>query len=342
MDRPMHIFSGNANRPLAQEIAQHLNVPLGEAFVGQWKDGESRVRIEENVRGTDVFVVQPTCPPVNHHLMELLIVIDALRRASANRITAVMPYFGYAKQEKKTAGREPITARLVANLITTAGASRILTMDLHAAAIEGFFDIPVDHLRAVTILADYFQTLNLGDEAPSRLTPRPGSPRGLAERPNGGRDGASEVVVVSPDVGGVGRANEFRRRLGAATLAIVAKHRPQQDVAEFLEMVGEVQGKTAIIVDDLIQSGGTLIEATDELLHRGARAVYACATHPVFAGQARQKLTQSALTQVVVTNTIPVALEPQSDKIRVLSVAPLLAEAISRIHQDVSLSSLFL
>lgn len=313
MDRPMHIFSGNANRPLAQEIAQYLNVPLGEAFVGQWKDGESRVRIEENVRGMDVFVLQPTCPPVNHHLMELLIIIDALRRASANRITAVMPYFGYAKQEKKTAGREPITARLVANLITTAGASRILTLDLHAAAIEGFFDIPVDHLRAAPILADYFRTLDLGD-----------------------------VVVVSPDVGGVGRANEFRRRLGAATLAIVAKHRPQQDVAEILEMVGEVQGKTAIIVDDLIQSGGTLIEAAEALLHRGARAVYACATHPVFAGQAMQTLAQSALAQVVVTNTIPLASEPHSDKIRVLSVAPLLAEAISRIHQDVSLSSLFL
>ena len=313
MDRPMHIFSGNANRPLAQEIAQYLNVPLGEAFVGQWKDGESRVRIEENVRGMDVFVLQPTCPPVNHHLMELLIIIDALRRASANRITAVMPYFGYAKQEKKTAGREPITARLVANLITTAGASRILTLDLHAAAIEGFFDIPVDHLRAAPILADYFQTLNLG-----------------------------EVVIVSPDVGGVGRANEFRRRLGAATLAIVAKHRPQQDVAEILEMVGEVQSKTAIIVDDLIQSGSTMIEAAEALLHRGARAVYACATHPVFAGQAMPTLAQSALAQVVVTNTIPLALEPQNAKIRVLSVAPLLAEAISRIHQDVSLSSLFL
>ena len=326
MDRPLLIFSGNANRPLAQEIAQHLDVPLGAAFVGTWKDGESRVRIEENVRGMDVFVVQPTCPPVNHHLMELLIIIDALRRASANRITAVMPYFGYAKQEKKTAGREPITARLVANLITTAGASRILTIDLHAAAIEGFFDIPVDHLRAASILADYFQTLHLGD-----------------------------VVVVSPDVGGVGRANEFRRRLsryitttemyrdlGAATLAIVAKHRPQQDVAEILEMVGEVQGKTAIIVDDLIQSGGTLIEAAEALLQRGARAVYACATHPVFAGQARQMLAASALAQVVVTNTISVALEPGQDKIRVLSVAPLLAEAISRIHQDVSLSSLFL
>jgi len=326
VDRPLLIFSGNANRPLAQEIAQHLDVPLGAAFVGTWKDGESRVRIEENVRGMDVFVVQPTCPPVNHHLMELLIIIDALRRASANRITAVMPYFGYAKQEKKTAGREPITARLVANLITTAGASRILTIDLHAAAIEGFFDIPVDHLRAAAILADYFQTLHLDD-----------------------------VVVVSPDVGGVGRANEFRRRLsryittnemyrdlGAATLAIVAKHRPQQDVAEILEMVGEVQGKTAIIVDDLIQSGGTLIEAAEALLQRGARAVYACATHPVFAGQARQMLAASALAQVVVTNTIPVALEPGHDKIRVLSVAPLLAEAISRIHQDVSLSSLFL
>jgi len=326
MDRPLLIFAGNANRPLAQEIAQHLNVPLGQAFVGTWKDGESRVRIEENVRGMDVFVVQPTCPPVNHHLMELLIIIDALRRASANRITAVLPYFGYAKQEKKTAGREPITARLVANLITTAGASRILALDLHAAAIEGFFDIPVDHLRAAAIMADYFRTLDLED-----------------------------VVVVSPDVGGLGRANEFRRRLsryitnhemyrdlGAATLAIVAKHRPQQDVAEILEMVGEVQGKTAIIVDDLIQSGGTLIEATDELLHRGARAVYACATHAVFAGQARQKLAQSALAQVVITNTIPLAAEPPSDKIRVLSVAPLLAEAISRIHQDVSLSSLFL
>src|SRR3954464_6411581 len=222
MEGRLQIFSGNANRPLAQEIASNLNINLGRSIVGTFKNGESRIKLEENVRGSDVFVIQPTCTPVNHHLMELLLLIDALRRASAARVTAVIPYYGYAKQEKKTSGREPISAKLVANLIRTAGADRVLTADLHAPAIEGFFDIPVDHLKAGPILGDYFRSLNL---------PAP--------------------VVVSPDAGGVGRANVFRERLGAG-LAIIAKQRPEPDVSEVVEMVGEVEGKTAIIVDDMI------------------------------------------------------------------------------------------
>lgn len=311
MEGRLQIFSGNANRPLAEEIAGFLNLSLGRAMIGTFKNGETRIKIEENVRGSDVFVVQPTCTPVNQNLMELLLLIDALRRASAARITAVVPYYGYAKQEKKTAGREPISAKLVANLITVAGANRILTMDLHAPAIEGFFDIPADHLQAGPLLAEYFNTLSL-----------------------------KNTVVVSPDAGGVGRANSFRERIGAS-LAIIAKQRPQPDVAEMLEMVGDIEGKTAVIVDDMISTGGTLVQAARALRERGAQAVYACATHGIFAGSALASLRDSALEETVVTNTIPLGECSKDARIRVISVAPLFAEAIMRIHKDLSLSALF-
>lgn len=306
------LFSGTANRPLSEAIAAKLDMPLGKALVTAWRDGEARIRIEENVRGADVFVIQSTCPPVDPNLMQLLIMIDALRRASARRITAVMPYFGYAKQEKKSAGREPITAKLVANLITVAGADRILTMDLHSAAIEGFFDIPVDHLRGGPLLADYVTDLHL---------------------PN--------LVVVSPDSGGAHRAYEFRAFMGGARLALMAKHRPQPEKAEIVEMVGEVKDRTAVIVDDMIQGGGTIIECAHVLKQRGARAVYVCATHPIFAGECVAKINESPVTKVIVTDTIPVKDVDRIGKVEVISVAPLLAEAIQRIHKDLSLSTLF-
>jgi ribose-phosphate pyrophosphokinase len=311
MDGRLLIFSGNANQSLAQDIASSLNMNLGRSIVGTFKNGETRVKIDDNVRGCDVFVIQPTCTPVNHHLMELLIVVDALRRASAARVTAVIPYYGYAKQEKKTTGREPISAKMVANLICTAGADRILTMDLHAPAIEGFFDIPVDHLQAAPLLSDYVEGLRLPD-----------------------------VVVVSPDAGGVGRANRFRERIGAG-LAIIAKQRPEPDVAEVLEMVGEVEGKTAIIVDDLISTGRTLVEAARTLVERGAKSVYACATHGVFAADAPDIISDSHLVETIVTNTVPVVQGADKGRVRVLNVAPLFAEAIMRIHKDLSLSALF-
>lgn len=311
MEGRLQIFSGNANRPLAQEIAAHLNINLGRAMVGTFKNGETRVKVEENVRGSDVFVVQSTCTPVNHNLMELLLLIDALRRASAARVTAVIPYYGYAKQEKKTTGREPISAKLVANLIRTAGADRVLTMDLHAPAIEGFFDIPVDHLQAGPILAEHIRDMGL-----------------------------LRVVVVSPDAGGVGRANSFRERIGAG-LAIIAKQRPQPDVAEMLDMVGDVEGKTAVIVDDMISTGGTLAEAARALRERGAAAVYACATHGIFAGEATEIIARSVLVETIVTNTIPLPEQCCEARIRAISVAPLFAEAIMRIHKDLSLSALF-
>ncbi len=311
MEGRLQIFCGNANRLLATEIASNLNINLGRAIVGTFKNGETRIKVEENVRGSDVFVIQPTCTPVNQSLMELLLLIDGLRRASAARVTAVIPYYGYAKQEKKTTGREPISAKLVANLICTAGANRVLTMDLHAPAIEGFFDIPVDHLQAGPLIAEYIRSLNL---------PNP--------------------VVVSPDAGGVGRANSFRERIGAG-LAIIAKQRPQPDVAEMLEMVGEVAGKTAVIVDDMISTGGTLAEAARALKERGARGVYACATHAIFAGDALSIINQSELIETIVTNTIPLPTACSEARIRTISVAPLFAEAIMRIHKDLSLSALF-
>ena len=307
----LKIFSGNANRPLAEDVCACLGVELGNAMVTTFKNGETRVKIEQHVRGADVFVIQPTSTPSDHHIMELLLMIDALRRASADRITAVIPYYAYAKQEKKTSGREPISAKLVANLIVTAGADRVVAVDLHAPAIQGFFDIPVDNLTAIPILA-----------------------RSLH------RSVDSNIVVVSPDTGGVARANEFRHRVGAG-LAIIAKHRPEPDEAEMLEMVGDVDGKVAVIVDDMISTGGTLVEAADLLIKRGARSVHAYAVHPVLAGNAVELIRESALECVVVTNTIPVPEQCRDDKIEIINVARLIAEAIRRIHEGRSVSALF-
>jgi len=307
----LKIFTGNANPKLAEEISAHLKVPLGAAKVGRFSDGEISIAIDESVRGADVFVIQPTCNPVNENLMELLILIDALRRASAWRITAVVPYYGYARQERKTRARDPISAKLVANLITAAGADRVLTMDLHAGAIQGFFDIPVDHLTAVPILADYFNAMRL-----------------------------SELVVVSPDVGGVARARNFAERLGAE-IAIIDKRRPAPNVAEIMDIIGDVEGKTVIMIDDLIDTAGTICLGAEALREHGARAIYACCTHPVLSGPAVERLKEAYLEEIVVCNTIPVPPEKDIPKLRYLSVAPLLGEAIMRIHRDESVSTLF-
>lgn len=288
-----------------------LGLPLGRAIVGQFKNGETRVKLEENVRGSDVYVIQSMQAPVNEHLMELLIMIDAFRRSSAARITAVIPYYGYARQEKKTSGREPISAKLVANLLVTAGAQRILAIDLHAPAIEGFFDIPVDHLRAAPMLAEHFRQMELAN-----------------------------AVVVSPDAGGVGRAEDFRIRIGA-DLAIIAKKRPAADRPEVIEMVGDVSGKTAILVDDMISTGGTLVEAAATLKARGAAAVYACAIHPLFADSAGRKLREAGIVRTVITDTVPLSEAERDSAIEVISVAPLFAEAIMRIHKGLSISALF-
>jgi ribose-phosphate pyrophosphokinase len=307
----LKIFTGNANRALAEEIAAYVGTPLGAAEVKRFSDGEISVAIEESVRGADAFVIQPTCYPVNENLMELLIMIDALRRASARRITAVIPYYGYARQERKTRGREPISAKLVANLLVQAGARRIVAMDFHASAIQGFFDIPVDHLPGVPILAQYYLEKGLQD-----------------------------VVVVSPDVGGVARARSLAQRIGAE-IAIIDKRRPAPNVAEIMSLIGRVEGKIAILIDDIIDTAGTIVQATEALLENGAREVYACCTHPVLSGQAVERLAGSPLGEIVVTNTIPLTPEKQLSKIKVLSVAPLLGEAIVRIHQDLSVSALF-
>jgi ribose-phosphate pyrophosphokinase len=310
MDGRLQIFSGSAHPSLAQAIGDEMNVPLGRADVDLWKNGETRVKIDENVRGSDVFVVQPTSHPVDHHLMELLLFIDALKRASAARITAVIPYYGYAKQEKKTSGREPISAKLVADLLTVAGANRVLAVDLHAAAIEGFFDIPVDHLRATPLLAHAFR-----------------------------RELDSDIVVVSPDAGGVARAEDFRVRAGGS-LAIISKQRPQPDMTETLEMVGDVDGKVAVIVDDMISTGGTLIGAAHLLWERGAAAIHVVATHGIFAADALELIERSPIEGVFVTDTIP-APHDGARSVTTVTVAPLLAEAIMRTHKGLSVSALF-
>ena len=310
MDGRLQLFTGNAHRALAAAIAHELEVPLGNALVGEFKNGETRVKLDENVRGSDVFVIQPTCHPVNQHLMELLLMIDALRRASAARITAVIPYYGYAKQEKKTTGREPISAKLVANLITTAGANRVVAIDLHAPAIEGFFDIPVDHLRAIPMLARHVR-----------------------------RELTDSVVVVSPDAGGVGRAQDFRVRVGGS-LAIIAKQHPTPDATETLEMVGDVEGRVAVIVDDMISTGGTLNEAANLLSQRGAAAIHVAAVHGIFAGDAFDQLKSSPIDRLFVTDTLPLSAAG-ANRVEVITVAPLLAEAIMRIHKGLSVSTLF-
>ncbi|MBI3928525.1 MAG: ribose-phosphate pyrophosphokinase [Armatimonadetes bacterium] len=307
------VFSGNSNPRLAQAIAEYLGIPLGRALVGRFTNGEIRVQVEENVRGAEVFVIQPTCGNVNETLMELLIIIDALSRSSARTITAVVPYYGYARQEKKTAGREPITAKLVANLITTAGADRVVTVDLHAGAIQGFFDIPVDNLMAMPIVVEYFQ-----------------------RKPIDARD----LVVVSPDAGGVARARAFAERLHAS-LAIIFKRRPQPDAVEAVEVVGEIDGKTVLIVDDIISTGGTLVRGVETLIQLGAQKVYACATHAILAGDALSLIEDSSLEEVIVTDTIPVASSAQKGKLTVLSVAPLLGETIRRNYFNLSVSKLF-
>lgn len=310
MDGRLQLFSGTAHPALANAIAEELEASLGRSQVGLWKNGETRVKIDDNVRGGDVFIIQPTCDPVDHHIMELLLVLDALKRASAARVTAVIPYYGYAKQEKKTSGREPISAKLVADILTTAGANRVLAVDLHAPAIEGFFDIPVDHLRATPLLARAFRQAVLDD-----------------------------VVVVSPDSGGVARAEDFRVRVGG-TLAIISKQHPNPDATETLEMVGDVDGKIAVIVDDMISTGGTLIEAAKLLQDRGARAVHVAATHGIFAADAVERIRQSNIDRIFVTDTLPTPVAGL-ERFEVVSVAPLLAEAIMRTHKDLSVSALF-
>jgi len=309
--KKLKVFSGNANIPLAQEICDRLGVPLGKAAVKSFSDGEIMVEIGENVRGRDVHVIQPTCAPANNNLMELLVMIDALKRASAATITAVIPYFGYARQDRKVAPRTPITSKLVADLLTTAGADRVLTMDLHAGQIQGFFNIPVDHLFAAPVLLEDMK----------------------------GR--FDDVVVVSPDAGGTERARAFAKRLNA-NLAIIDKRRSGPNVSEVMHIIGEVEDKVCIIVDDMIDTAGTLCQAAGALKERGAKEVYACATHAVLSGPALERIDNSCLQEVVVTNTIPTGdkLE-RCAKLRSLSVADLLAEAIRRIYGDESVSSLF-
>ncbi len=308
----LKLFSGSGNPSLAREIAGVLDVPLADLNIFRFADGEIGVRIDESVRGEDVFVIQPTCPPVNENLMELLVIVDALRRASAARITAVLPYFGYARQDRKMQPREPISAKLVANLLTSAGCDRILAVDLHAGQIWGFFDIPVDHLQARMILGEHFT-----------------------------RKGLTNLVIVSPDVGGVPRAREFAKQLGAP-IAIIDKRRDRPNqVKEIVHVIGKVYRKTAIIVDDIVDTAGTLTLAAQALVKRGVVGVYAGATHAILSGPAVQRLTASPIQELLVTNTIPLAPEKVSVKITVLSVAPLLAEAILRIHREHSLSELF-
>ncbi len=308
----LKIFSGRAHPGLAREICAYLGIPLGELTLYNFSDGEDYCQIDENVRGADVFVVQPTCSPVNDSIMELLILLDAFRRSSASRITAVMPYFGYARQDKKDKPRVPIAAKLMADLLTAAGADRILTMDLHAAQIQGFFNIPVDHLFAAPVLLDAIRKIETED-----------------------------LVIVSPDVGGLTRARAIAKRLDAA-LAVIDKRRTGKNETEILNVVGDVEGRDALILDDIIDTAGTLVQAEAALRRQGARRTYAAAVHGVFSGPALERIEASKLQTLLVTNTIPVeAAAARCPRIRALSVAPLLGEAIQRIHDGASVSSLF-
>lgn len=311
LDPNLKVFSLNSNPDLAVQIAEHIGINLGKCLVSSFSDGEIRISIEESIRGSEVYVIQSTCAPVNQHLMELLIMIDALKRASAKTINVVIPYYGYARQDRKARAREPITAKLVANLLETAGATRILTMDLHAPQIQGFFDIPVDQLLGVPTLSEYFLSKKVED-----------------------------VVVVSPDHGGVIRARKMADRL-KAPIAIIDKRRPRPNVAEVMNIIGDIEGKTAIIIDDLIDTAGTITLAANALVERGAKKVYACCTHPVLSGPAIERIQASAISELVVTNTIPLPEEKKTDKIVQLSVAPLIGEAIIRIHEKLSVSRLF-
>lgn len=307
------VFTGNSNPELAQSICKTLGIPLGASRVRNFSDGEIMVEIGENVRGRDVYVIQSTCEPTNNNLMELLIMMDALKRASAATITAVMPYYGYARQDRKAAPRTPITAKLVADLLTTAGADRVVTIDLHAGQIQGFFNIPVDNLYAAPVILNYLK----------------------------GRFEGQELVMVSPDAGGTERARAFAKRLGC-TLAVIDKRRTGPNVAEVMHLIGDVKDKTAILLDDMVDTAGTLTHAAKALKDNGAKAVFACATHGVLSGPAIDRLNASDIEELVLTDTIPLSAKRElTSKIRVLTVADLLAESIKRIHEDESVSSLF-
>jgi len=308
----LKVFAGNANLPLADEICEELELHRSQAMVRHFSDGEIHLQLQENVRGADVFIIQPTCTPVDRNLMELLLMIDALKRSSAQRITPVLPYYGYARQDRKDKPRVPISARLVAALLETAGADRVLCLDLHAAQIQGFFDIPVDHLFAMPVMIDYFRALDI-----------------------------PELTIVSPDAGGVERARAFAKRLNSP-LAIIDKRREEANVAEVMNVVGEVEGRNCVLVDDLIDTGGTLVKGAEALLEKGAASVSACATHAVLSGPAVGRIEASALKEVVFSNSIPLSEEARkSTKIKSLSIAKLMAAAIKSIHEETSVSNLF-
>jgi ribose-phosphate pyrophosphokinase len=313
MPEGIKLFSGNSNKTLAKEISGVLSIPVGDATVSTFSDGEINIKLNENVRGSDVFLVQSTCTPVNNNLMEVLLMVDALRRASAGRITAVMPYYGYARQDRKAQPRVPISARLVADLLTVAGIDRVLTVDLHAGQIQGFFDIPVDHLYAAPVLVDYVKKEYMND-----------------------------IVIVSPDAGGVERARAFAKRLNAS-LAIIDKRREKANVSEVMNVIGNVKGKKAILFDDMIDTAGTITNAASALRENGAKKVIAACAHAVLSGPALDRINESALEEVIVTNTIPMEKNMgKCKKLTALSVASLLGEAIKRIHEETSVSSLFI
>jgi ribose-phosphate pyrophosphokinase len=313
MPEGVKLFTGNAHKELAQEVAAYLDIPVGDATVTKFSDGEIMVHIKENVRGSDVFVLQPTCTPVNDNIMELLLMVDALKRASAKRITAVIPYYGYARQDRKVQPRVPISAKLVADLITAAGTNRILTMDLHAAQIQGFFNIPVDNLYASPVLLDYIRKKYI----------------------------SKNLIIVSPDAGGVERARAFAKRL-QCSIAIIDKRREAANVSQLMNVIGEVKGKDTIILDDMIDTGGTIIQAATALMEKGSEQVIAACSHAVLSGSAVEKVNNSVIQELIVTNTIPFdSKKEQCKKLTVLSIAPLLGEAIKRIHEESSISSLF-
>jgi ribose-phosphate pyrophosphokinase len=308
----LKIITGNANRNLSESICRYLGIEIGKANVSTFSDGEIQVEIEESVRGMDVFLIQPTCPPVNHNLMELLVMLDALKRASTYRVNVVMPYYGYGRQDRKVAPRAPISARLVADLVEVAGASRILAMDLHVGQIQGFFSIPVDHLYALPVQLDYF--------------------KGLTE----------PTVVVSPDAGGVERAREFAKRLANASIAIIDKRREKANVSKVMHIVGDVKDRVAILLDDMIDTGGTIVQAAEALIKNGASRVYACCSHAILSGSAVERLNSSPIHELVTTNTIPLNDKSRAlERVKVLDVTPILGEAIRRIHDEASVSSLF-
>lgn len=309
--KKLKIFTGNANPALAKEICDYLGLPLGEAFVGRFNNGEVQIMIDESVRGKDVFIIQPTSYPVNDNLMELMVMADALKRASARHITAVVPYYGYARQDRKTRGREPITAKLVANLMQTSGITRLVTIDLHAGQIQGFFDVPVDHLYGASILAKYINEKNLED-----------------------------IIVVSPDLGGVTRARDLADRIGAP-IAIIEKKRPEPGVAKVMNLIGDVKGKNCIIVDDIVDTAGSLVEGAKALEEFGAKSVMAAVTHAVLTDPASERIANSNIKELIVTNTMPLPENCKLDNVTQLSVAPLLGEAIMRIFHEVSVSNLF-